>query len=101
MSNSVDEATKEYLNLSEEIEKANDIVIIGGGAVGVEIAGEIGEKYKLKRMTLIHPNEKLVGPDFSDKFQTNIKAALESFNVEMVLGKIISTLIFFGYIVGC
>ena len=87
MSNYVNEATREYLNLSDEIEKANDIVIVGGGAVGVEIAGEIGEKYKLKRMTLIHPSEKFVGPDFSDKFQTNIKSALESFNVEMVLGK--------------
>jgi len=86
MSNYVNEATREYLNLSDEIEKANDIVIIGGGAVGVEIAGEIGEKYKLKRMTLIHPSEKFVGPDFSDKFQANIKSALESFNVEMVLG---------------
>ena len=86
MANQVDTATQEYLGLSEAIEKANDIVIVGGGAVGVEIAGEIGDKYNYKKMTLIHPSEFLVHPDFGPKFQTNIKWALDRHRVRLLLG---------------
>ena len=62
-----------------------DIVIVGGGAVGVEIAGEIGDKYKMKKITLIHPSQKLVHPDFGDKFQTNIEWGLERCGVRLLL----------------
>ena len=49
--------TDEYLKVSQEIEKANDIVIIGGGATGVELAGEICDKYKMKKLVLIHSSQ--------------------------------------------
>ena len=76
--------TDEYLEVSQEIEKANDIVIVGGGATGVELAGEICDKYKMKKLILIHSNQILVA-DFSEKFQTNLKYGLESLNVELLL----------------
>ena len=49
--------TDEYQKVSQEIEKANDIVIVGGGATGVELAGEICDKYKMKKLTLIHSRQ--------------------------------------------
>jgi len=83
-STSMAAVTDEYLKVSQEIEKANDIVIIGGGATGVELAGEICDKYKMKKLTLIHSNQILVA-DFSQKFQANLKYGLESLNVELLL----------------
>ena len=78
--------TEEYLILGQEIEKANNIVIVGGGATGVEMAGEIGDKYKLKKIVLIHSHEELVCDGMGPKFQTNIKSGLENMNVELFLG---------------
>ena len=76
--------TDEYQKVSQEIEKANDIVIVGGGATGVELAGEICDKYKMKKLVLIHSSQILVA-DFSQKFQTSLKSGLESLNVELLL----------------
>ena len=49
---SLSKATADYQSLTDELEKANDIVIVGGGAVGVELAGEIADKYKMKNITI-------------------------------------------------
>ena len=76
--------TDEYHKVSQEIEKANDIVIVGGGATGVELAGEICDKYKMKKLVLIHSSQILVA-DFSQKFQASLKSGLESLNVELLL----------------
>lgn len=49
------------------------------------MAGEIAEQYKLKQIILIHPNQDLVTPGFGDKFQANVRYALDAFKVQMVL----------------
>jgi len=85
-SKTIETVTEEYLILGQEIEKANNIVIVGGGATGVEMAGEIGDKYKLKKIVLIHSHEELVCDGMGPKFQTNIKSGLENMNVELFLG---------------
>ena len=80
------------MEVSKEIEKANDIVIIGGGPTGVELAGEIGEKYKMKKMVIIQSNEILGGAELTQKFQSNLKAGLENINVEIHLGERVENL---------
>ena len=42
------------------LEKSNEILIVGGGLVGVEIAGEISQNYNNKNITIIHSKEKLM-----------------------------------------
>jgi len=44
----------------EQLCKANKILIIGGGLVGVELAAEIIEHYKGKEVTLVHSREQLM-----------------------------------------
>ena len=42
------------------------VVVIGGGAVGFELAGDIRDKYKDKSVTIVSSSEKLVfSPDQS------------------------------------
>ncbi len=45
---------------AEKTRKAKRIAIIGGGIVGVELAGELVEKYPEKSITLIHANSELM-----------------------------------------
>lgn len=67
------------------------IGVVGGGAVGVEIAGDIMEDYKDKAdVYLIHPRENLVNDEVNESFQSTIKAKLTSLGVNMVLGTLLS-----------
>ncbi|WWC58396.1 uncharacterized protein I303_100936 [Kwoniella dejecticola CBS 10117] len=45
-----------------EIKQANKIVVIGGGAVGLEIAGEIRAAYPDKTITVVHSSEHVLHP---------------------------------------
>lgn len=67
------------------------IGVVGGGAVGVEIAGDIMEDYKDKAdVYLIHPRENLVNDEVNESFQSTIKAKLTSLGVNMVLGTLLA-----------
>lgn len=43
-----------------DIERANDITIVGGGMVGLELLGEIVAKYPTKNLTVIHSHDRVV-----------------------------------------
>ena len=58
----------------------------------MEIAGEIGEKYKMKKLVVIQSNEFLGGAELTPKFQSNLKAGLENINVELHLGERVENL---------
>lgn len=54
----------------DRIAAAKDIVIVGGGATGVELAGEIAGAYPKssgKNVTLVHKRPKLLNDTYSDK----------------------------------
>jgi len=74
----------------ENIEKASKIVIVGGGPVGIEMAGEILDRYKDKKITLVHSREQFL--DLGDKFSNNTKAMLEAAGVELRLGRKVQNL---------
>jgi len=78
------EESKEY---SEMLMKANDVVVIGGGAVGVEMIGEIYDRYKSKNLTLVSSSKKLCSPDFTDTFYNTINGLLESAEIKIVYGR--------------
>ena len=56
------------------------MVIVGGGAVGVELAGEIAVTFPDKQVTLVHSGDHLVTSEFGDKFTTQIEAALNYYS---------------------
>jgi len=79
---------EECKNNGEVIANAEEIVIVGGGAVGVEMAGEITDKYKAKSVTIVSSSEKLVSPDFDDKFHSQIKSLIDGAGVKVVYGRV-------------
>jgi len=82
------ELLKEYDEVGTAIEDAEKIVIVGGGAVGVEFAGEIVDKYKKKDVTIISNSEKLVCQDFDDKFYSNLQYYIDAAGVKVVYGRV-------------
>jgi NADH dehydrogenase FAD-containing subunit len=61
--------------------------VIGGGAAGVELSGDIKEDYKDKHVILIHPREILVNDKVNESFQATVKDRLKFLGVETVLGE--------------
>lgn len=70
------------------IKRAEKIVIVGGGAVGFELAGEISAKYEAKEITIVSSGQKLVAPDFAPKFHTAVTCLLEAARVKVVVGRV-------------
>jgi NADH dehydrogenase FAD-containing subunit len=67
------------------IAKASTIVIAGGGAVALEIAGEIAEGYPNKKLTLICSSKRLL-PMLGEKVADIALTRLKKLGVEVLLG---------------
>lgn len=83
------EAIKQLASQGEATAAAKKILIVGGGAVGVELAGEIALKYngqKAKQVTLLHRGAGLLNDVYPDKLRNNLKSQLESAGVDVKLG---------------
>lgn len=68
----------------ELLKKAKSILIIGGGPVGVELAGEICTYYSDKDITLVHSWDRLV-PRNRERTSKYIQKFLEKRGVEIIL----------------
>lgn len=68
-----------------EIRAASSIVIVGAGAVGTELAGEIAHAHPEKTLTLISSDQTLF-PDFPRKLGARLTQKLTSAGVEVVTG---------------
>ena len=53
--------------------KSNRIVLIGGGAVGVELVGELASDYPTKKVTLILNREQILDERLSQKLIKKIQ----------------------------
>ncbi|KAK6454980.1 NADH dehydrogenase, internal, ubiquinone [Scheffersomyces xylosifermentans] len=67
---------KEMNKAHEEIDKHQIISVIGGGAVGIEIAGDVKNRFPEKIVNLIHPHEKFPPEPLSTDFQDAIHDSL-------------------------
>ncbi|KAF9454136.1 FAD/NAD(P)-binding domain-containing protein [Macrolepiota fuliginosa MF-IS2] len=77
----------EYLTKSREaFEKAKSILLIGAGAVGVEIAGEIKDIWPKKKVTIVHGGSLPFSAAYPDRFRRAAESSLRARDVELVLG---------------
>ncbi|KAF4964254.1 hypothetical protein FSARC_7808 [Fusarium sarcochroum] len=77
---------EELQGFQQRIVKADQIAVIGGGAVGVELATEIKEKYPDKKVTLIHSRDQLL-PRFGAKLHEYVLTVLQNQDIEVLLGE--------------
>ncbi|KAH8817609.1 hypothetical protein DL96DRAFT_1471599 [Flagelloscypha sp. PMI_526] len=72
-------------NYQSNFEKAEHILIVGGGAIGTEIAGEIKDKWPDKKVTIVHAFILLLNPAYTDKFRRTIGRGLQRRGVDVIL----------------
>lgn len=72
----------------EQIADAESILIVGGGAVGCEVAGDIASKYPNKIITLLESRNYLVaGNNVTDRFRSHLMHSLGQLNVNVIVGE--------------
>ena len=80
------EREAEWAAAHERLVAAEDVVIVGGGPIGVELAGEITAAYPDKRVTLIHATDRLL-PALGRGASGKARRVLERHGVRVVLGQ--------------
>ncbi|KAK2001676.1 FAD/NAD(P)-binding domain-containing protein [Colletotrichum falcatum] len=69
----------------ESVIKASSIVIVGGGAVGVQMATDLKEIYPAKDITLVHSRDYLM-PLYHNKFHEVLKSRFDELGVKLITG---------------
>ncbi|KAI0419699.1 hypothetical protein F5X98DRAFT_69863 [Xylaria grammica] len=69
----------------QRLKNAKSVAIVGGGAVGVQMATDLKEIYPDKDITLVHSRDQLM-PVYHSKLSDIIKARCRELGVKLVLG---------------
>ncbi|CAF1159794.1 unnamed protein product [Adineta ricciae] len=80
------QALSRYSTMREEIYKAQQILVIGGGPVGIELCGEIATDFPNKEITLVHGGSTLLQSNvFREEMYTNLQRQLQHMGVKILL----------------
>ncbi|CAN0140021.1 unnamed protein product, partial [Ectocarpus fasciculatus] len=76
----VAEQTAVFKQANATLKAAKSILVLGGGPIGIEMAGEIMEEMPGKSVTLVTSKELMPSPNvaFPDKFRTRLRNKLEA-----------------------
>jgi apoptosis-inducing factor 2 len=84
-------AVSRWAEVQKAVAAAKDVVIVGGGAVGCEIAGEVKTDFPAANVTLVHGGPSLLSDvthvTIRDKFAAAVQAKLTAVGVKVVTGK--------------
>lgn len=86
LANEKTEACHELQALQRRVQESKTIALVGAGAVGVQLAGDIKSFYPSKHVTLIHSREQLL-PSFGNKLHVYVLDKLHQMGVETLLGE--------------
>ena len=85
-STEIDDACKEMQGVQESIQAAQRIAIVGGGAVGVELAADIKSFYPEKDVTIVHSREWLLSR-FKPRLHQYVSEKLRDMGINIILGE--------------
>ncbi|KAI4874278.1 hypothetical protein NFI96_028464, partial [Prochilodus magdalenae] len=85
-------AIEKYEDIVKEIQAADSILVVGGGATGTEMAAEIRTEYPTKKVILIHSRDALADPELLPCVREQAKKVLQEKGVELLLGQKVSNL---------
>lgn len=86
------EILKEIKMIREKLIEAQSILIIGGGPVGIELAGEIGSAFPQKSITLLDGKKELIANHkLKSKLRNKLMHEIEKMNVTVRLGDRLTT----------
>jgi len=70
-----------------EVARAKDIIIVGAGAVGIELSGEIKMAHPDKNITIIHGGKLPTSSIYPDHFREKILVTLKKYRVDIILNE--------------
>ncbi|KAF7307072.1 FAD/NAD(P)-binding domain-containing protein [Mycena indigotica] len=65
--------------------KASKIVLVGGGAVGIEFAGEIKDIWPTKEVTIVHGEKGLLNSTYTASFRNGMEKGLHARGINIIL----------------
>jgi len=71
----------------QRFKSAEDVVIVGGGAVGIELAGELRDEYPDKKITIVQGNDLLLNDTYSNRFRKYVASQLRARKIDLILGE--------------
>lgn len=85
-------ARARFAALHQELLKAGHALLVGAGAVGLELAGEIKAAWPDKRVTLVDQGPELMPGAFPGPFRAELRRQLDRLGVELLLGSALTAL---------
>lgn len=80
------EGTSWLQSSQKVIAAAGRVLVVGGGALGIQLASDIADVYPMKKVTLLHSRRRLL-PKYDEGMHVEIVQSLTALNVEMILGE--------------
>ncbi|KAF3033699.1 hypothetical protein E8E12_004721 [Didymella heteroderae] len=80
------DAQRELRGLQDAIDKAGRIAVVGGGAVGVELASDIKDFHPEKSVVLMHSKDRLL-PSFGEQLHQYVIKRLGELGVEVLFNE--------------
>ncbi|KAH0578275.1 Apoptosis-inducing factor 2 [Termitomyces sp. J132] len=84
------EALAWFGDWQDRFEEARDILLVGGGSVAVEYAGEIKDLDPSKNVTIVHRDTMLLNKTYPNKFRKDVERRLRARRVDLLLGDTVS-----------
>jgi len=76
-------AVKTIQDWRGKFKAADKIVLVGGGAVGIELSGELRDVYPRKTITIVHGEDQLLNPVYPDKFRADVERRLKKRHINI------------------
>lgn len=74
-----------------DLERADRVLLLGAGPVGLELAGELVAVWPDRQVTVVDPASDILAGAYPEPFRAELRAQLDKLGVELVLGDRLST----------
>jgi apoptosis-inducing factor 2 len=83
-------AVVRYRASHDELVQAEQVLIVGAGPTGLELAGEISERWPDKQITILEPEPEILAGPYKQELRNEVRRQLEERGVTFVLGEALS-----------
>ena len=70
----------------EAVAEADAVLLLGAGPVGLELTGEIKDRWPDKAVTIVDPAADVLGGQYPDEFRAELRRQLDALGVTLLLG---------------
>lgn len=79
-------AIERYRESHQELARAGRVLIVGAGPTGLELAGEISDRWPEKQITILEPEAEILSGPYRQDLRDEVRRQLTQRGVEFVLG---------------